>query len=693
MTATTTGRFIRLLPWLGFAALIIVMHYRIFGSAFNYGDNWALWSSAIHSPWSTWNINFFGLNASSVMFSVPLAGIFYKLFNAISLPITISSPIFTLVPLYLFIMSIYYGASDMAKDKRFGLLAALFVLTSSFTFDQLIYWPGSYFWSALCIWNGIWLSYRWWHEHDNRKIPILLGLNGLLCFHPFILTIYALFIVFLAFGIRLNDKNNRAIVGGLKAIGIAIFLNSFWIVSFLASYFLPQVQEMYLGNQESVFSGYRISSGAAHILRFLHYPGTTAESNLFNIPNIILYILILIIIALVIARQLKNRNRYSLRRSYTFFCLVVWVVFMSLALGPNSSLFGGLWLWGFENIPGFSFLRSFTRFIVVAFLMIIPIVMQAYTPLNEKIKKWLFALGIIVLIAINPWIFSGDLNGLISGSRVPQEYYDLNETYLSDDELYNVIAFPNIPYETYTWSINRQDVQYPQTFFFQQNFLSKPVIYNSNSFNIDLNNSELTPMFQINLTTFNPDRELFDKLGAKYVLIHKDYINFDTVSRTTDLSPYYNYFDNDDHYTIIEDNDYFRLYKLNDYTTVISGDGISTRLINETAYYISTDSQSDRLVFRQNYDPNWKLIKIDSNEPICTTKTKCRYNWLKLLLLNPDTAINNDGSNSWSIESNSQYILFFWPQRYFYYGILATILGLLGFAIGYIMIKNHPHES
>lgn len=99
-----------------------------------------------------------------------------------------------------------------------------------------------------------------------------------------------------------------------------------------------------------------------------------------------------------------------------YFALLV-LVGAFLAKGTNEP-FGGIYLWLFNNIPGFSLFRDPTKFYLLIAL--------GYSVLISRIKKPIFQIAFLLF-----WAFTireaitGKLTGTFQPVKVPKEYYEL----------------------------------------------------------------------------------------------------------------------------------------------------------------------------------------------------------------------------------------------------------------------------
>ncbi|NVM56460.1 MAG: hypothetical protein HWN66_22370, partial [Candidatus Helarchaeota archaeon] len=180
------------------------------------------------------------------------------------------------------------------------------------------------------------------------------------------------------------------------------------------------------------------------------------------------------------------------------------------------------------------------------------------------------------MIFSNLIFFTGDLDGTIGTANIPKEYLDINTKYFNDKDVYSILSYPNIPYESNVWNINRNVKVFPQITYFKHLFLSQSVIFNAYFVFLDRKNDLFLfkDTFAFNdkfKFTDNFDNKI-DQMNVRYILIQKDLFDILNIDKNVGYQKYISYFKSNDHYILREDNQYFSLYENKNYNPLILGE-------------------------------------------------------------------------------------------------------------------------
>lgn len=695
-----------------------------------YGDAPYVWSQGTVTGLTTWNYNFLGSSWLVGMFG-SLTNNLPRLFTHLGLSDSMSAYLANYLPVLLACLAVFHVAKRISRRTSYAYFAGLFIILNNFTLEQLIIWPGHYFWNVTGL---VVLFYLLWQIHTSgftftRAAAIIAC--SLFMIHPLLWFLYILlFAVFVCF-YTWSIGSVKAIVRGGVVLALIVLLNAFWIVPFTANLTAQTVGEAYHGNAESVLSGYRSIANYFNLLLFKQYPGfsgSTSQRLIYNNSQFLFTLSLYLVLGLLLLKKAMSR--------FAFFSLLVFLIFFNLALGPNSMITGSLWQWMYAHIPGFSFFRSFTRFLQVSLIALVVLIGVMLRDVRSKYVPWIAAAMILSMVSVNGIFLSGDLNGTVGAARIPKEYLELNAQYFSDgrSSLYTILAYPGIPYESNTWSINRATDVFPQINYFKYYFFSHPVTYNIYAVFLDQRNEKFKRVFNLTekhhfTASFNRD---IDTMNIRYVLVQKDLYNILTPDPSVSYTYYTDYLSSSPDFILREDNAYFSLYENRSYQPIITGGNIQFMKIYDTMYRIRITSvrSTVALSFHQNFDPGWRLYsKPYAVEQWCSPikefqegATECRHAnnffagsplsglWRKSVLdeihttvldyangwkINPDairssfppTAYHENGDGSIDLDL----MLYFQPQSYFTLGIILSLFVIVGFVAitPIIIIQEH----
>ncbi len=730
-------KFLNKIPIFIFLLFIFCISYNVIpfaGEILNWGDYPFFYPESSFNPLSTWTHSFLGNSSLPVMFGTPITGYLPTILFFLGFSQSLISYLLHFLPVLITCLLLFYIIKKISGNVLFAYFAGFFIILNNFILEQFVLWPGHFFYNIISLIILFYLTYEIYHNGLDWKKCVCLILNSLLILHPFFLIIYILYLfLFLVFYYFYIQKIKILLFYLVILIGI-LFIHLYWIVPLISNFFYQNVQNSYNGNQMSVLSGYISMVNYVNLFNYYNYPGSLSLKFHQGIWQYIFYFGLLSTTVFIL---LKKRIIKKISYLYIIFLISIFLIFFTLALGPNSKLTGDLWEWAFNNVFGFGFLRSFTRFLITSLISIIFIFAVFIKQWNasSKYKNIAIGTGIIFLILTNLIFFTGDLNGLIGTSKVPREYLDMNEKYFKKDlQKYNLTSYPNVPYEAYSWSINKNTKDFPQIIYFNLYFFSKPITYNGYAFSLNTKNDLFEKIFaHTDSFVFYPDfNNDLSSLNIKYILIRKDLFNILNINEEVEYKKYYQYFKHDPQYILKENNQYFALFENTKFQHLFGKNNIFFKNINPTKYklYIKNIKSSQNLSFLESFHKGWKFyLRTNPTNSWCkpmeyyenTQTTECEhtqkffegeelsYLWKKPIFDNTHELIF-DYANGWTI--NPGYIkqnfskeyyrenpdgsidveltLYFKPQSYFYLGLFisgTTFLACLGY-LGYDFYKR-----
>lgn len=725
-----------ILPLLLVLAVVLIMR-KLFTGFIGYGDGPIYWPDGIFSHFYAWEQSNLGFNNSGSLSSAPILSIFYKILFWINIKPT---QIYNFLPLIILCLSIFFITKKISNNNAYALFAGLFVILNNFILEQLVFWPGPYFINVLSLVLLFYSTYIIYIKKElNIKRCVILILVSLLALHPFFLILYLSYLFLFFVYYSLDGLNLKFLTRIFLVFSGILLIHSFWLIPFLHNMLNQSVNDFYNGNLQGLFSGYLSVASYTNLFNYANYPGLLSFKEHQSASQYLFYFLLL---AILFASLFFVNKRINFReKKYLVFLTAIFLVYFNISLGPNSIPTGKIWLWSFDNFPGFEFFRSFTRPLIICLIseiFILALLVKNH-PVADKIKKYIAVSIIIFLISTNLIFFTGNLNGTIGSFDIPKEYFEINEKYFKNDEKsFSIISYPNLPYESYVWSINKNVDDFPQISYFNLCFFSKPIIYNGFSFFLDKKNVLFSKLFAFeNIFNFedNFDRDL-GNLNVRYIMVRKDFFDVLNPGRKVEYGKYYEYFSNNPLYYLREDNNYFVLFEKKDFHPLIFSGNTRFKKENQTEYKLNVNNLrgNQSLSFLESFHDGWQLyIRPISDHFSCDKigeygdriiecnpenklleKGDLSYFWEKPIFDNTHRTVFQY-ANGWIIDSDfikqsfpEEYykensdgsidinlVLYFKPQTYFYLGFLISGTALLSclFYLGYVWYKSKKKKK
>lgn len=622
----------------------------------------------------------------------------------------------------------------ISKNIYFGVLAGLFVVLNNLSIEHIIFGAGFYYFYGIISFG--FLLYMLWRIYQKKELHykycVIIILNSLLIVHPFYFIIYltllSLFFIFYHIS-EYNGSKKNLFKYGMTLLGI-LAIHSYWLIPFIIGSLNRPPESTYGGNLANVFDGFLSVSSYINAINFFHYPGFISRNFHQTFWHYIFYIGIIALIVVSLFSIKKSKNK-----SFSVFILFSYIIFFNLALGPKSTIFGEIWLYLWNNIQFFKFFRSFTRFLVI----IIPLYLFYFAIFDidwkYKYKNIIYTIIIVIILLLNMSALTGDFNGNILATKIPEEYLNLNGYLDEDNNVGTIVTFPTIHYEGYIWGINNNTKIVRQNYYLKDYLFVKPILYERTSLNLVSKNKIFYDIFgYANVRHFG---NTFENMNIGYILVQKDLLNIFSL-HGVDYKIYEEYFGSNPNYQIVVNNKYFSLYKFKKMTHILKSDNIYFEKINPTKYKIfMKDVRSDtNLSFLQNFHQNWELyiernpsnsfcwpiedhkMDIETRAGTITKINECRHKKIffegeelsylyKNSIFDESHTSVNGYANGWIIDPeyikksyspeyydinsdgsiNIELVLYFKTQSYFYLGLIISSITLL-ICIFYLTLKS-----
>jgi hypothetical protein len=720
-------------PGVVFAAFVVALSYRVMphDGAVIYGDNPYFWPNRSFDGFSVVQTSFGGFTRLVGMQTAFLTQL-PRLLSAV-LSDAWSSYLLTYGLVFGTCLTYYIVAYKLTGSRAIGYLAGLFIILNSVTLEYLVIQP-SHIFAALIIYALTFYLLMRVRGRFRLRHAVLLAVLSLGLTHPFLWMLQVVLLLGLFLFLILHEREHM-LGNALRTLGLIVLASAFWLIPFVVGSARSATADIYAGNQASVFEGIRGKIQYVEAFQLFQYPGTWQEAAYDGrIPYYVHFGGLAFAVGVFLFR-----GRRGIPRRFFLLLLGLFVIAVTLGLGPNSALTGSLWQFAYERLPGFGFFRTFSRFLNLALVALVFLVVYAFDQLRrDRFRYYPHLLGffLLVLLASHLPFFTGDLNGTITAAHVPKEYAALNAN-LDTAGSFPVMTFPNIEYEAYEWNANRNQRIFQQIAYFKEFFLDQPVIFNRAAFH-DLNiTNDYFPRllaYDDRFTLYSEFDEELNRLGVKYVLVHKDLFDIRAVIeglpylRTNEelseaavvpFQRYTDYFSGNPRYRLLSDNSVFTLFENTSFQPILRTEEASFQKINDATYrvYLSNLDAERALALLQRFDRGWLIYpQRDPSARWCRpisshsdSLTECApaqsgHDLGAVTRVVPGQTLSVPHTetlgyaNQWHIEASSfrdqfseeyyssnpdgsidiELLIYFQPQSYFYLGLIITLVTLAG---------------
>lgn len=401
---------------------------------------------------------------------------FYAVFGVLhklGIPVDAINRLQFIIPFFLMIIGMYLLFVYIFEDNKYkqfgGIVAASFYGFNYLTTASLLQgWV-----SVIFVYGVIPFILLFWLKgmEGQKKIYVVFAafltiflsssnptFAGLGYITIFLLTLYYLVIC--------TRSNIYSFVQNtLLFVSLSILFNLYWLLPGIISFSTGINSYNSDVNFLSMISQRFPLSGAMHFgfdpivmkagLGMLPFNGFFAS----NYYLILSYTIVIIAFASLLTFRHKEQSRLLV-----FFALLSLVGFF-LVKGTNQP-FGGIYLWLWNNIPGFNIYRSTEKWLFLAIfgisvllgssiLYFISLFVEKPVAQIDKRKRVVFLFVVIfsciVLTNALP-LLSGNLSSFLKPSTVPDSYFTIHDTLLTDNNDYKIIILPGPTGMTnFTW--------------------------------------------------------------------------------------------------------------------------------------------------------------------------------------------------------------------------------------------------
>lgn len=432
-----------------FLTIIFVIFRHLFNPVPLSGGDWIyLFPQAIKeiTPFSAWDSTFNGAGQSIIPVLWHQSYSFLSLRIGSFLPWILYERLFWFVPFLLFSSVFAFVLSQrILKNKLLALFASFIYITNTYSLTLV---SGGQMGVALAysfLPLVIYFYLKLIQERNSLKNSIVYGLSlSLLLMFDLRFAYLSQVIVGLLFIWEMILHKS------FKPIRILYFFVLPWIVTILlhAFWILPLI--LLHRNPTSQFSEIYSTSGAVRFFSFAKFENSLSllhpnwPDNIFGKVSFMKPEFLAIPIfsySFLLFRKIKANN-------LILFFAFLGVIGAFLAKGSND-VFGGVYLFLFDHIPGFFLFRDPTKWyslIALSYSILLPFsIWHIFYFLKTRLMKILLAILLILYAGfiLKPVLIDG-LSGTFAPSNVPKEYEDLAKLIASDKSFYRLLWVPMV---------------------------------------------------------------------------------------------------------------------------------------------------------------------------------------------------------------------------------------------------------
>ena len=423
-----------------------------------------------------------------------------------------------LLPIALFsVLAPYYLLMYIVGDKKVSFLGALLYGFSIYLLERSTsHLPIAFVYSIAPI---IILTFaRLLRNFSAINMLIFVLSYSLGCFYE-IRIMYIVSLILLIYFVIFFNKN-RFCINKFRYIFLAlliIVINLFWLLPVLI---LDKQNFNDVMNRGIIWNKFFSMTYALSFFDFMW----TGKSGSYDISlhTIKINNWIVPIISFFSLFQIKNETKNN--KKYILFFASTLVIGLLLSK-QSSEPFGNLYLWLYENFPGFSLFREASKFYLltgIGYLGLFAFGIKYFTCLlnNKQVKLILFSVSVIVLLINIKPLVTMEFGTIFVNMREPQDYRLLDKKISDDVDLYRTMWIPLAPQWAY------YDLNHPKISLWDL-LTSQRIVYNNkqdfaifSSIQVSLNNFN-NPKLYSNIFSSSYGKEVLDAMRVKYLIIPK----------------------------------------------------------------------------------------------------------------------------------------------------------------------------
>lgn len=292
---------------------------------------------------------------------------------------------------------------------------------------------------------------------------ILLSIQMMFDVRMSYISLIALFILFIFFVLTHASKDKREsqflfiitfiIVPGI----ISLLLNIYWLLPLLYSGTSLQTVSIQPTLEQVKFFSFATISNTIGFLQ-PNWPENIFGKVSFMKPEFLLLPIVAFSSLLFLPHRSKTDKKDLKEKQTVLFFAVLGLLGIFLAKGANEPL-GNIYLWMFENMPGFNMFRDSTKFymlISLSYAYLIPYTLYKTATLLTNIfkkrklpmliKNHMLQILPVIFILYFAWLLlpalQGNINGIFKQNTIPQEYVELTGFLENENQFARTLWIP-----------------------------------------------------------------------------------------------------------------------------------------------------------------------------------------------------------------------------------------------------------
>jgi len=666
-------------------------------------SDWGFWSNEsikeLNVSFGAW-VNTFNFGSANIQIYFNIFKIIWYLFGMLGFSYDIATKVTFLIPIAIggFITP-YIFIKRIIKDNFIAFLGALFYGTTTyFLLRQTAHIPVAFIYMMAPVFINVFI-----YTIENNKTVnwIWFSLLNLLMIGYELRMVYILYWIILIYWIAFFKKKYLSInyIKNYIIYGVSfILLNLYWILPTLEG----STQTIEETANRGLFGGFLFNIKRSITITEASWTGSAPNMDFIpqSIPLYLFIVPVVIMLGLILFKTTKNKID---KRLVIFFGVIS---LLGIVLtNQESRPFTGLYLWLYNNFPGFSLFREASKFYMITAigylgLFSISIKLIKDNLLYTRFKKIYYVLCIILIsifIYNTKPLLNKDIKTMFVSKTVAEDYIVLKDKILSENENFRTFWTP---------------IFSRYGFFSTQSSMISNISYIyelRDIFGFDENINIEDSLISVYKKEYSDN--IFDNSNIKYIVVpledsvnDSDFFSYYGGKRNPNIRDWYiqelNKIDwleeknfGFEELVIYENKDYKnRIYLTQELETIykkIEDRKIEFIQVKPTEYKIKINNlkEVEYLNFVEKYDNNWEIRIGDFDWKAALynksyfldekkhTKSDIGFNSFELsreyIKANFDHSMyyeNPDGS------IDLELTLYFRPQSYFYLGIIISII-------------------
>lgn len=688
-------------------------------------SDWSFWTNEavreLNVSFGSW-VNMFNFGDTNIQIYFNIFKILWYILGSLGLSYDVATKITFLIPIAIGgFISPYILAKKIVKDNFIAFVGALFYGTTTyFLLRQTAHIPVAFIYMMAPI-----FIYTFIHTIENNKVInwIIFSLLNFVMIGYEIRMVYILYWIILIYWLVFFKKKYLSInyIKNYIIYGVSlILLNLYWILPTLKG----SKDTIEATANRGLFGSFLFNIKRSITIAEASWTGAAPDINFIPqaVPIYLFIVPITIIIGLILFKLTKNKINPKLVMFFGIISLIGIIL-----TNQESRPFTGLYVWMYQNFPGFNLFREASKFYMITAigylgLLSISIKLIKDNLFSIKLKKIYYVICVIlisVFVYNTKPLLNREIQTMFVSKSIQEDYVLFKNQILLENESFRTFWTP--VFSRYG-SFNTKNSMLSNVWYLYE--LKDMLAFDEN---IDIENS-LVSIYQKEYSN-----QLFDNSNIKYIIVpledlanDSDFFSYYGGVRNPNIRDWYiEKLDNISwlekksfglkELVVYENKNYKdRIYLTKELDTInkdIEASKIEFKQVTPAEYRLKINSlnETQYLNFVEKYNSNWKLrvgdfywkdVLYNQNYFIDDSKhTKSDINFNSFEVSKDYIVANFDESQYSENPDGSidiELTLYFKPQAYFYLGIivsLATLTVISGGLILYIFYNRRSRNS